>query len=296
MRALVRLVRSQTSKMQLIQKSTVQGLATQQRATRPVPRLLLSPCTRSLTFQPSSSVVASIKPTYAPMRQMTMMAAAMTDGGVDLSESTSIFVSNLAWGTDNDSLGQYISAEIDGLLRVSVMMRDGRSRGMAIAEFDSPQAAQSAVQKLHETDLDGRTINVRIAEPRPPRTDRAPRGDRYGGGEDRYGGERRERSFERREPREPREPRDPDTLLYVGNLSWGTSWQDVKDTFQDAGLSVAFADVKRTPDGKSRGFAIVAMQDPAAAEKAVEELDQRELDGRRMNVRRFSAEPREPRE
>jgi hypothetical protein len=61
-------------------------------------------------------------------------------------DSSSIFISNLPWAVDNDVLGSFLSDEIGGVTRVSVMMRDGRSRGMAIADFERPELAQSAVQ------------------------------------------------------------------------------------------------------------------------------------------------------
>jgi RNA recognition motif-containing protein len=67
--------------------------------------------------------------------------------------------------------------------------------------------------------------------------------------------------------------------------------QDVKDAFADAGVPVVRADVKTTPEGRSRGFAIVEMPDAASAQRAVEEMDQRELGGRSVNVRRFNVDP-----
>ena len=66
--------------------------------------------------------------------------------------------------------------------------------------------------------------------------------------------------------------------------------------FTDAGHPVAFADVKKTPEGRSRGFAIVAMEDASSAEAAAEALNQSDLGGRRINVRRFNTEQREQRE
>lgn len=63
--------------------------------------------------------------------------------------------------------------------------------------------------------------------------------------------------------------------------------------FSDAGHPVAFADVKKTAEGRSRGFAIVAMEDAASAAAAAESLNQTEVGGRRINVRRFNTEQRE---
>ncbi|GBF99647.1 hypothetical protein Rsub_12584 [Raphidocelis subcapitata] len=227
-------------------------------------------------------------PAFAYAPRMTVCAAAAqeeTTAGAQ-QESNQIFVNNLPWSADDDSLGRYVSAEVGGLTGVRVLMRDGRSTGRAIVDFESPEAAQAAVQRLDQTDLDGRTLGVRIAEPRPPRGDRPPRRD----------GDRPPRRDDDRPPRRDGErppPRDPETLLYVGNLAWSLSWQDVKDAFSDAGLPVVFASVKTTPEGRSRGFAIVAMADAEAAARAVEEMDQREIAGRPINVRRFNTEPRE---
>jgi hypothetical protein len=63
-------------------------------------------------------------------------------------ESKAIFVTNLAWATDDDALSRHISSDVGiaGLVRTSVMMRDGRSMGRAIAEFESPEQAADAVQ------------------------------------------------------------------------------------------------------------------------------------------------------
>ncbi len=58
----------------------------------------------------------------------------------------------------------------------------GRSRGFGFVEMSSEAEAAKAVETLNNTDLDGRTIRVAIAEPREERPrrefnndDRAPR-------------------------------------------------------------------------------------------------------------------------
>ncbi|KAI8465046.1 MAG: hypothetical protein J3K34DRAFT_438211 [Monoraphidium minutum] len=296
--------------MQLAQRQSVAAARPATRQVGMVRALGLGLPRSSVAALQGRSLTVSSAPAFAPAMPKYVCFSAATEDAmgeeVDLSQSPSIFISNLSWGTDNSTLGEHLNSAVGGLVRVNVMMRDGRSRGMAIADFESPEQAQSAVQSLHETDLDGRTINVRIATPRverPPR-ERREYGERSAYGErrdNRYGEprtyERRERApRDDREPREPRAPRDPETLLYVGNLSWSTTWQEVKDVFSEAGHSVAFADVKKGPDGRSRGYAIVAMNDSDSAGKAAEQLNQVELGGRNINVRRFNTEPREPRE
>jgi RNA recognition motif-containing protein len=60
--------------------------------------------------------------------------------------------------------------------------------------------------------------------------------------------------------------------------------------FNEAGHPVAFADVRKTPDGRSRGFAVVALESADAAAAAVEALNEAELGGRRISVRRYTVD------
>ena len=64
----------------------------------------------------------------------------------------------------------------------------GRARGFAFVEMQTDEAAASAIQKLNETDLDGRKIAVNEARPKP----QGDRGGRPGGGGGGGGQRRRE--------------------------------------------------------------------------------------------------------
>jgi cold-inducible RNA-binding protein len=81
--------------------------------------------------------------------------------------------------------------------------------------------------------------------------------------------------------------------LYVGNLPFATTAQDLQDLFAQAG-SVAGVDLifdKFT--GRSRGFAFVNMATPEDAQKAIEKFHGYSLEGRNMTVN--EARPREER-
>lgn len=81
-----------------------------------------------------------------------------------------IFVAKLSFGTDNQALleafeefGQVSSANV-------IMDRDtGRSRGFGFVEMDNDEEAQEAINGLNGTELDGREIVVKKAEPRENR-------------------------------------------------------------------------------------------------------------------------------
>ena len=46
------------------------------------------------------------------------------------------------------------------------------------------------------------------------------------------------------------------TSVYVGNLTWKTSWQDLKDHFRQCG-EIVRADIALGQDGRSKGFGLV---------------------------------------
>ena len=60
--------------------------------------------------------------------------------------------------------------------------------------------------------------------------------------------------------------------LYVGNLDYGTSWQDLKDHFKPCG-TVVFADVFREERGRSKGCGIVEFETRAEALQALRTLN-----------------------
>jgi len=73
--------------------------------------------------------------------------------------------------------------------------------------------------------------------------------------------------------------------VYVGNLAWGVSWQDLKDHFRGAG-EVAHADVLFDAEtGRSKGCGLVEFSSPGEAQRAVATLHQTELKGRLIMVR-----------
>jgi len=82
--------------------------------------------------------------------------------------------------------------------------------------------------------------------------------------------------------------------LYVGNLSFQTTGDALKQLFEDDGRTVQSVSIVTDRDtGQSRGFAFVEMGSPADAEAAIAALDGYELDGRSLRVN--EARPKESR-
>jgi len=69
--------------------------------------------------------------------------------------------------------------------------------------------------------------------------------------------------------------------VYVGNLSWDVSWQDLKDVFRECG-DVVYADVMTEggKGGRSKGCGIVEFSTAKEAKRAISELHDTEINGR----------------
>jgi RNA recognition motif-containing protein len=68
--------------------------------------------------------------------------------------------------------------------------------------------------------------------------------------------------------------------LYIGNLSWGTTTEDLKSHFEAFGAVSDAIVITDRESGRSRGFGFVTMDDESEANKAMEGCSGVELDGR----------------
>lgn len=126
-------------------------------------------------------------------------------------------------------------------------------------------AAEAAIAKMDQSQLDGRTVRVNESKPRGEGPADRERGFGPGG----MGGFNSSGRAE--------------VKLYVGNLSFDTPEETVRKIFEDQGQVVdCFLPTDRDT-GRVRGFAFVTMVS-ADAEKACSNLNGYELDGRSLRV------------
>jgi cold-inducible RNA-binding protein len=81
--------------------------------------------------------------------------------------------------------------------------------------------------------------------------------------------------------------------LFVGNLSFKTTENDLQDAFAAHGTIVEANLMMDRMSGRPRGFGFVTMSTPEEAQKAIEALHGAQLDGRALTVN--VARPREER-
>lgn len=142
-----------------------------------------------------------------------------------------------------------------------------RPRGFGFVTLASRDAAENAISKMDQAQLDGR--QVRVNESRP-KGERRPGAAPAGNGAFNSEGK-------------------PEVKLYVGNLSFDTGEDEIKRAFEEFGtVTDCFMPTDRDT-GKVRGFCFVTM--PAAdAEVACTKLNGHEVDGRSLRVN--EAQPR----
>ncbi|MFC1706119.1 RNA recognition motif domain-containing protein [Planctomycetota bacterium] len=78
--------------------------------------------------------------------------------------------------------------------------------------------------------------------------------------------------------------------IYVGNLSFNSTEDDVRTLFEQFGSVQRVNIVLDRETGRPRGFGFVEMSDEAEGQTAIEKLDGTELDGRNLKVN--EAKPR----
>jgi RNA recognition motif-containing protein len=83
-----------------------------------------------------------------------------------------------------------------------------------------------------------------------------------------------------------------DTKLYVGNLDYGVTGDQLGELFAQAGTVVEAVVITDRMSGRSKGFGFVTMSKKEEAEKAIKELNNKEFQGRNLVVN--EARPRQP--
>jgi len=179
-----------------------------------------------------------------------------------------LFVAGLPDSISEAVLRQLFEATGGTVVEVSVP-RDratGRPRGFGFITLSTEDEARSAREVLDGSMQSGRSISVRPFQAGPPRRPEgggsAPRGEAPA---DRGSAE--------------------DRTLYLGNLPYETSVQEVEQMLSRAGVeSVVRVNLPLDPQGRPRGFGFVILGSTDAAQAAVEALRDAELKGRRVSA------------
>jgi RNA recognition motif-containing protein len=173
-------------------------------------------------------------------------------------DARKLFVAGLPEAITEDVLRQLFEATGGKVIDVS-LPRDratGRPRGFGFVTFSTNEEAASARDSLDGSLQAGRAISVRPFSSEPPR-----------------------RGEQRTEAAPPAE----DRTLYVGNLPYDISQQELTQLLTDAGVTpIARIHLPVGPDGRMRGFGFVTMATSEAANSAIITMRNFEVRGRRV--------------
>mgnify|MGYP002787940622 FL=1 len=135
---------------------------------------------------------------------------------------------------------------------------------------------EKAISALNGFTLDGRQLKVEKVVPRDP-------SQRF---------ERSSRPFGRggRFPDRPRRPRGPpsDTLIYVGNVPYSMTTEDLKTMFGKYEIQDAY--IVCRPNGSSKGFGFVNAANNEVQKAILEDMKEAMVDERRLNIRQATSE------
>lgn len=167
--------------------------------------------------------------------------------------NTRVFVGNLPYSTSWQDLKDHMR-KAGEVLFCEILAEPGTalgSKGCGLVEFATPAAARRAISDLTDTAIQGRKIFVRE--------------DRETESQSNFQGGRR---------------------VFVGNLAYSVSWQDLKDHMRQCG-EVLHCDILREPNTTlgSKGCGIVEFASASSAKRAIHEMTESMLKGRAIFVR-----------
>ncbi len=142
----------------------------------------------------------------------------------------------------------------------------GKSRGFGYVEFSTTEAVEAAL-KLNGKEIDGRPINVDKSTPRGPASP-----------------DKRAKAF-------GDAPSAPSSVLFVGNVSFDASEDDLWELFADYGQVNSVRLPTDRDSGNPKGFGYVEFDSNESAKKAYEACNGQDVKGR--NIRLDYSQPRD---
>ena len=133
--------------------------------------------------------------------------------------------------------------------RVEILEDSKRNKSCAIVIYSSALEAQRAIQQLDGKELDNKIIEVR--EDSGPRRSRSPR---------------------------------KANQIYIKNLPYSVSWQQLKDAFAAFG-EIVRVDIPKDANERSKGFGFVLFKNDGQAHNAIESMKNAEFNGRKIIVK-----------
>jgi nucleolin len=186
-------------------------------------------------------------------------------------DSRKLFVAGLPDTITEDVLRQLFEATGGTVLNVSLPKdrATGRPRGFGFVTMSTQDEAAAARDSLNGSMQAGTSISVRPFQAEPPKRDglASPGAGAPGA------------------PRGDRPAPTPDSTLYVGNLPYDASQEELEALINGTGAGpVVRIHLPTDPDGRKRGFGFVTLASAESANAAIEALKGADLRGRPLHI------------
>eukprot|EP01134_Creolimax_fragrantissima_P003371 CFRG3371T1 len=177
------------------------------------------------------------------------------DPAMRKSGAGNIFIKNLEKSIDNKALYDTFSAFGNILSCKVVEDENNNSRGFGFVHFETEEAANLAIEKVNGMMLLGKQVFVGIFKAKKERD--GEKGEQH-------------QSFNN---------------VFIKNLPEDATDDELKVEFEKYG-SISSCKIAKDDDGKSKGFGYICFEEPEAAAKAVEEMNDKEFKGKQLYVGR----------
>ena len=181
-----------------------------------------------------------------------------------------LFVGNLSWNMDEEWLAKEFETfgEISAV-RIITDRDSGRSKGYGYVEFTEVSSAIKALQDKSGTDIDGRPVRIDFSTPRPARGDSS--------------STPQQRSFDRAN-KFGDSASQPSTTLFVGNIAFGATEEDVTTAFEEFGTIKSVRLPTDRESGDPKGFGYVEFYTMDESKAAFEGMTGAQIAGRPIRV------------
>ncbi|ELP93369.1 29 kDa ribonucleoprotein, putative [Entamoeba invadens IP1] len=224
---------------------------------------------------------------------------------------TKLYVGNLSFKTTEEAMKTHFES-FGKVKECRLMIYRGYSKGFGFVEYETEEDAKKAVASTG-AEFDGRKVRVEVARPpvdrsqRQPRQPRAPRQPREAApraegekaeaqaqegstqprGYRRFNNERRPVYNRRRRneaPKSEEKQEFSETLVFVGNLAFAATDDDLKKTFEKFNVVSAKVVTFGRTYVKSKGFGFVELKTKEDQQNAIKELNQSTQMERKITV------------
>jgi RNA recognition motif-containing protein len=191
--------------------------------------------------------------------------------------NTRLFVGNLSYDCTWQDLKDFFKPW-GYVQNAQIMELNGRKKGFGIVEYENPADAMTALRRLEGSQFQGRTLDLHWDREQPTPN------QNNNNNQDRNNRNENENTHTRTRTLANQNDNQGACQIYVGNLSYDCSWQDLKDLFRPCG-GVAHAQVVEGKDGNKKGFGIVKFDNSRQAHNAISQVNGQEFQGRKLDVR-----------